>query len=60
MKYSPGILDWSDRELRAMDVKTRKRLMIFGAFHKQGSVVMLYVKRKDGERGLNSVCDCVK
>ena len=24
VRYSVGILDWSDRELKAMDVKTRK------------------------------------
>ena len=24
VKHSAGILDWSDRELKAMDVKTRK------------------------------------
>ena len=24
MRYSPGILHWSDKELRVMDVKMRK------------------------------------
>ena len=48
VRYSAGILDWSDRELKAMDVKTRKRLTMFGAFHKKGSVPRLYMKRKDG------------
>ena len=43
-----------------MDVKTRKRLTMFGAFHKKGSVPRLYMKRKDGRRGLISVFDCVK
>ena len=60
VRYSAGILDWSDRELKAMDVKTRKRLTMFGAFHKKGSVPRLYMKRKDGGRGLISVFDCVK
>ena len=50
---------WKDRELKAMDVKTRKRLTMFGAFHKKGSVPRLYMKRKDGGRGLISVFDCV-
>ena len=64
VRYSAGILDWSDRELKVMDVKmdvkTRKRLTMFGAFHKKGSVPRLYMKRKDDGRGLISVFDCVK
>ena len=43
-----------------MDVKTRKKLTIFGVFHKKGSVGRLYMKRNDGGRGLISVTDCVK
>ena len=31
----------SDWELSVMDVKMRKRLMMFRAFHKKGSVVSL-------------------
>ena len=27
--YSAGTLDWSDQELRAMDLETRKRLTLF-------------------------------
>ena len=43
VRYSAGILLWSDLELRATGVKTRKRLTVIGAFQKKGSVV-----RKDG------------
>ena len=33
------ILDWSDQDwLRAMDVKKKKRMTMFGEFHKNGSV----------------------
>ncbi|KXJ09461.1 Retrovirus-related Pol polyprotein from type-1 retrotransposable element R2 [Exaiptasia diaphana] len=60
VRYSAGILDWSDRELKEMDVKTRKRLTMFGTFHKKGSVPRLYMKRKHGGRGLISVVDCVR
>lgn len=38
---SAGILDRSGWEMRAIDVKTRKRLIMFGSFHKKGSVVRL-------------------
>ena len=60
VRYSAGILDWSDRELMAMDVKTRKRLTMFEAFHEKGSVPRLYMKRENGGRGLINVFDCVK
>lgn len=29
VRYSAGVLDWSDRELNGMDVMTRKRLTMF-------------------------------
>ena len=59
VRYSAGVLEWTVKELRAMDVKTRKLLTMFGAFHKRSSVDRLYMKRKDGGRGLISVLDCV-
>ena len=43
-RYRAAILDWSDRELKAMDKKTRKRLTMFRAFHEKGSVRRLYMK----------------
>ena len=60
MRYSAGVLEWSDRELRALDVRTRKLLTMFGVFHIRSSVPRLYRKRKDGGRGLMSVIDCVR
>lgn len=60
VRYSAGVLDWSDRELKAMDVKTRKRLSMFGVFHEKSSVGRLYMKRKNGGRGLISVINCVR
>ena len=60
VRYTAGILEWSDRELRQMDIKTRKILAMFGVFHIGSSVDRLYRSRKDGGRGLISVIDCVK
>jgi len=60
VRYSAGILEWSDKELKKMDVRTRKLLTMFGVFHQKGSVPRLYLKRKDGGRGLIRVFDCVK
>lgn len=60
VRYSAGILEWKDRELKAMDVRTRKLLTMFGAYHMKSSVPRLYMKRKEGGRGLISVYDCVR
>lgn len=60
VRYTAGILDWSDAELKAMDVKTRKILTMNGVFHMRSSVDRLYMKRKDGGRGLISVKQCVR
>ena len=43
-----------------MNVKTRKTLSMAGTFHNRGSSIRLYIKRKEGGRGLISVEDCVK
>ena len=43
-----------------MDTKTRKILTRNGAFHMRSSVDRLYMKRKDGGRGLISVEQCVR
>ena len=38
VRYSAGVLEWSDRELREMDVRTRKLLTMFGVFHIRGCI----------------------
>ena len=60
VRYSAGIIDWTERDLKRMDVKTRKTLSMAGAFHTRGSSIRLYIKRKEGGKGLISVEDCVK
>ena len=60
LRYSAGVWEWSDRELKEMDIKTRKLLAMSGVFHIRSSVARLYQKRKDGGRGLMSVKDCVR
>ena len=48
VRYSAGVLDWTEKELKAMDVRTRKLLTMFGAFHRNSGVDRLYMKRKEG------------
>ena len=55
VRYTAGVLDWTQKELEALDKKTRKILTMNGAFHKASSVDRLYMKRKEGGRGLISV-----
>ena len=60
VRYSAGILDWTEGDLKRMDIKTRKTLSMAGAFHTRGSSLRLYIKRKEGGKGLIRVEDCVK
>ena len=60
VRYTAGILEWTASELKAMDVKTRKRLTMNNAFPKTCNVDRLYMKRKVGGRGLISVEECVR
>ena len=60
VRYIAGILEWTKAELSEMDVRTRKVLTMNGGFHRQGSVLRLYMKRKEGGRGLISVEECVR
>ena len=60
VRYTAGVLEWTEKELQQMDVKTRKRLTMNGAFHKGSNVDRLYMKRKEGGRGLLSVEECVR
>jgi len=55
LRYSGGIIDWSQTELRKMDVDTRKLMTMHGCFSMNSDVDRLYVLRKNGGRGLISV-----
>ena len=60
VRYSAGIIDWTEKDLKRIDVKTRKTLSMARAIHTRGSSHRLYIKRKEGGKGLISVEDCVK
>ena len=59
-RYGAGIIDWKDSELKSIDRTTRKNLTMYGAMHPKSDVDRLYVKRKEGGRGLISVEQCVR
>ena len=60
IRYTAGITDWTKRELKATDVRTRKMITTAGMFHQKGDVDRLYLMRKEGDRGMISVEDCVR
>ena len=58
--YCAGILDWICNELRKLDIKTCKILIMAGAFNRKSSTGRLSRKRSEGGKGLISIEDCVK
>ena len=60
IRYSAGIVDWVQGDLERIDRKTRKVLTCNGSFHPRANVARLYLKRREGGRGLLSVEHCVR
>ena len=58
-RYGAGILYWKESELKEIDRKSRKTMTMYGALHLKSDVDRLYIKRKEGGRGLISVERCV-
>ena len=59
IRYSAGIVDWKNSELRRMDRKTRKVLNMYQALHPRSNVDRLYLPRSEGGKGLLSLEECV-
>ena len=60
VRYSAGVVGWRAKELKGIDITTRKRMTLTSAFHMRCSVDRLYIKRRKGGRGLIGVEDCVR
>ena len=58
-RYGAGILYWKESELKEIDRKSRKTMTMYGELHPKSDVDRLYIKRKEGGRGLISVERCV-
>jgi len=52
LRYSFGISDWRTEEIKKIDRKTRKMLTMYKMHHPKADTNRLYVKRKEGGRGL--------
>jgi hypothetical protein len=55
LRYSFGIINWRLDEPKQIDRKTRKMLTIYKMHHPKADIDRLYVKRKEGVRGLVQV-----
>ena len=54
-RYGAGILQWKESELKDVDRKSRKEMTMDGMLPPKSNVGRLYIKKKEGDRGLMSV-----
>ena len=59
-RYGAGIIQWKASELKDLDRKSRKTMTMSRGLHPKRDVDRLYVKRKQGGRGLISVERCIR
>ena len=55
LRYSFGTINWRIEEIKRIDRKTRKMLTMYKMHHPKADIDRLYVKRKEGGRGLIQV-----
>ena len=60
IRYTAGIVDWTQAELEDLDRKTRKLMTANHALHPQCDVDRLYMPRQTGGRGLLQVKQTVE
>ena len=58
-RYSGPFLKWTKDELKQMDQRTRKLMIMHKALHPRDDVDRLYVSRKEGGRGLANIEDSI-
>ena len=59
VRYAGSIINWTKKELRDLDTRTRKTLTMNRALNPRYCVTRLYVPRPEGGRGLISVEECL-
>ena len=50
ISYTIGILHWNKKEIKDLDISTRKLLTMKGSFHRASDINRLYTDRKKGGR----------
>ena len=59
-RYGAGVIQWNASELKDLDRKSGKTMMMYGGLHPKSNIDRLYVNRKEGGRGLISVEQCIR
>ena len=59
-RYGAGILQWKESEMKDGNRKSRKTMTMDGALNPKSDVDRLYIKRREGVRGLLSMEHCVR
>ena len=59
IRYLEPFLKWTKEELKQMDQRTRKLMIMHKALHHRDDIDRLYVSRKEGGRGPASIEDSV-
>ena len=60
VRYTAGIIDWTQAKLEDLDQKTRKLMLAHHALHPQSDVDRLYLPRQVGGRGLLQIRQTVE
>jgi len=60
IRYTTGIIDWTQEELDNIGSKTRKSMTANHTLHSQSDIERLYLPRKEGGRGLLQVKQTVE
>jgi len=55
VRYTAGLIKWTQAEVRALDISTRMMLNMYKCFSMKDDIDRLYVPRQRGGRGLLSV-----
>ena len=48
IRYTVGIIEWTKKELKAIDIETRKMMAMEGVFGQKGDSDLLYLLRNEG------------
>ena len=59
-RYSAAFINWKKEKMSKFDRRARKLLTMHKAHHPKDDVHRLYIKRKEGDRGLISREECVE
>ncbi|XP_067949698.1 uncharacterized protein [Watersipora subatra] len=60
IRYTAGIIKWTEEAIKETYTATRKLLTVHGALHPKSDTTRLYLDRKDGGRGFKDVQQTVK